>query len=462
MIKRESRDRAKFLDVWVRGLQEPSPSRGIRRVIAHEMGVNPSRVFPPPNIQPINGPRVAGLRLFAGRRIGDVVSLLQRNSMANIHASIPHEDDCPDAIDPKKQPLTSFEGRWYTIQLTWSDRLAEKDIQTQTLLRGSAWGELEANGNRWIAGLESRYEPVYLSLDEKMGSPHYFFIGTTRSGKSTAIENAVAQLAIHPDNRFMFIDAVKKFRDFGPMLALKQSIGPPALNVEAARNALIWLRSEMEARYNQLSEDTRIICVIDELPGLRDDKTCVEIIEAIASAGAQCNIHLFLAAQHAIAQALGHLTGIIKANVGGRMVFGATELSSSVAGMSDSRAKVLGVPGDCWVLNNNFPATRIQASYFPGEFLENKERWKYGLPEMESWPKISKEPYKAGNGNGFSEDLMSKIVAHRLEGRIRKESRGYGRTVIQEKFGLGQNESVRAIQYADHILDTIWNVGKGK
>ena len=144
MLKRGSRDRARFLEAWAYGL---------RQVIAKEIGIRVEAVFPPPKIQAINGPRVAGLKLFGGYRIGDVVSLLERNGMANLRQSIPKEEDFPDTMNQRTNPLTGWWGRWYVITMAWSDRLAEKDIQTQTLLRGSAWAELEKAGNLCLAGL---------------------------------------------------------------------------------------------------------------------------------------------------------------------------------------------------------------------------------------------------------------------------------------------------------------------
>lgn len=450
MLKRGSRSRARFLEAW---------AHGIRSVIAREFGVKLDYVFPPPKIQAVNGPRVAGLRLWGGNKIGAVVSMLERNGMANLRQSFPKEEDHPDCVNHRIDPLTAWWGRWYMVQIAWADRLAEKDIQTQTLLRGSAWAELENGGNRWLAGLEEHYEPVYLSLDIKKGSPHYFFLGTTQSGKSTAEENAVAQLALCPSNRFIFIDVMKKFRDWIAMPALSQCIGPPALDIEEARNALLWLRSEMENRYNGSSQAQRIICVIDELPGLSGDRTCVGIVDALASAGAQCNIHLLLAAQHAIEKALGPFAGILKSNVSGRMIFHTSQLSGSVEGMHDSRALVLGTPGDCWALNANLPPVRMQASYFPIEFLKGEKKWKFGPPEMKKWPCIDKEQH-SGNGAGFSEELIAAVTAFRLKGRLAGETRGYGRTVIQEKFGLGQNESVRVMKCSDTILDRIWKVGR--
>jgi len=448
MLKRGSRDRARFLEAWAHGL---------RKVIAREIGVRVEAVFPPPKIQAINGPRVAGLKLFGGFRIGDVVSLLERNGMANLRQSIPKEENFPDVMNQRTNPLTGWWGRWYVIQMAWSDRLAEKDIQTQTLLRGSAWAELEKDGNFWLAGLEEHYEPVHLSLDIHRGSPHYFFLGTTQSGKSTAEENAVAQLALCPRNRFIFIDVMKKLRDWVMMPALSQCIGPPATNVDDARDALIWLLGEMEARYDGASEDKRIICVIDELPGLSGDKTCVHAVEKIASAGAQCKIHLLLAAQHAIEKALGPFAGILKANVSGRMVFHTSQLSGSVEGMHDSRALVLQTPGDCWALNANTPPVRLQASYFPKEFLKGEKKWRFGRPEMAEWPRIARQKVDGG-GNGFSDDLIARAVAHRLEGRIKKSSRGYGRTALQAMFGLGQNESVRLVNAADTIIAQLMRI----
>ena len=448
MLKRGSRDRARFLEAWAHGL---------RKVIAREIGVRVEAVFPPPKIQAINGPRVAGLKLFGGYRIGDVVSLLERNGMANLRQSIPREEDFPDVMNQRTDPLTGWWGRWYVITMAWSDRLAEKDIQTQTLLRGSAWAELEKAGNFWLAGLEEHYEPVHLSLDIHRGSPHYFFLGTTQSGKSTALQNAVAQLALCPQNRFAFIDVMKKMEGLGILPALKQCIGPPAITVDDARDVLVWLLDEMDNRYGGTSRANRIIVVIDELPGLSGDKICVESVERLASAGAQAQISLLLAAQHAIEKALGPFAGILKANCSGRMIFHTSQLSGSVEGMHDSRALVLQTPGDCWALNANMPAVRLQASYFPEEFLRGEKKWKFGQPEMGQWPRIVREKID-GNGNGFSDELIARAVAHRLEGRVKKSTRGYGRTSLQAMFGLGQNESVRLVNAADTIIAQLMRV----
>lgn len=461
MIKRESRDRYKFLEVWARGVREVI-AKAYGKVDRNGEAIITNVLSKSYHIQAINGPRVAGLRLNLGPWASEVVSILERNGMALLRQSVPTEAECPDATVVEVDPITGWYGRLYTIYVPWSARLAESDIQTQTLLREKTWIELEEKGDFWIAGLEEHYEPLRMSLDIKQGSPHYFFLGTTQSGKSTALQNAVAQLALCKDNRFIFIDAEKKGDGLGILPALRQCIGPPAYTVDEARDVLIWLLEEKDSRYNGGPRDTRLIVIIDELPGLSQDKICVNAVEKIASAGAQCQISLLCAAQHAIEKALGPFAGILKANVSGRQIFHTSSLAGSVEGMHDNRALTLQTPGDCWAFNANIPPTRIQASYFPTRILQGKKKWFFGPPIMENWPKVVKESYDSGNGNGFSEDLIAKAVAFRLEGRLKGETRGYGRTVAQERFGLIQNQSVQLLKVADGILDAIWKVGRGK
>jgi len=411
-----------------------------------------------PNIEAINGPRVAGLRIGVGQYAAEIVSLLEKHDMALLRQSVPTGRDCPDAIRRDVDPLTGWYGRKWVVYLPWSDRLAEKDVQTHTLIRKDAWRRMKAQGDFWIAGLEEHYQPVMLSLDLREGSPHYFFMGSTTSGKSTALQNAVAQLALCRSNRFVFIDAAKKADGLGIIPALKGAIAPPACSLDEARAALVWLRDEIEARYNGASRDTRIIVVIDELPALSDDPLCVKIVDALASAGAQCRMHLLLAAQHAVERALGPFAGILKANCSGRVVFHTSNLAGSVEGLYDKRALYLRPPGDCYALNANLPPVRLQASYFPEVVL--RERWEFGPPEMSTWPEVSSLDLPAGgNGAGaFSDGQIAEAVRIRLEGRLRKKSRGYGRTVIEARLGVNQNQSVRLCRIADTILDSVWKV----
>lgn len=455
MLRRSSLARTQFLETWAIQL---------RNVISLEFGVPVTLVWPPPKMQPVNGPRIAGLKLKGGNKIGEVISFLEKNGMANLRRSIPKEETHPECIRPGTHPMTGWIGAdWWMVSVSWHDRLAENDVQTHTLLRGSAWADLAHAGNYWIAGLQSAYEPVRLSLDIFRGAPHYFFLGTTQSGKSTAEENAVAQLALCPKNRFIFIDVMKQLSDWAIMPALAQCIGPPALTVDDARAALTWLHGEMGRRYSTVRTGERIICVVDELPGLSTDKMCVYLIDKLTSAGAQRDIHLLLAAQHAIEKALGPFAGILKANVAGRMIFHTPQLAGSVAGMHDNRALALGVPGDCWVLNSNFPPTRIQASYFPDEFLVGEKKWKYGRPEMAKWPNVSGPSTEdVGNPNGFPDELVAQVVAFRLEGRLAKAKRGYGRRAIQNKFSVLQNESVRLIKITDPIVEAVLRLGEVK
>jgi len=183
------------------------------------------------------------------------------------------------------------------------------------------------------------------------------------------------------------------------------------------------------------------------------------VVDSIASRGAAKQIHLFLAAQHAVEKALGPFAGIIKSNTSGRLMFRSASLAGSVEGIYDKRALFLQIPGDCWAMNANMLPTRLQASYFPETVL--RARWEFGPPEMGSWPNVEKADLPEGNGIGsFTEYQIAEAVRIRLEGRIAQKkgcsNRGFGRTTIQARLGINQNSSVRIVRIADQILDTIW------
>jgi|GEM_PF-5679544 len=446
-MRRSHADRYRFLEKWAWGI------RGVvARALKVQLGV---RILP--RMEPVNGPRVAGLRIGVGKDADRLVSLLTKNDMATLRQSVPNEVDCPDCVNIRADPLTDWYGRMYCIYLPWSDRLAEKDVQTQMLLKDDSLTKLKESGDSWCAGLEETYQTIFLSLDIRKGSPHYFFLGSTTSGKSWAIQNAIAQLALHEKNRFIFIDVAKKCDGLGIIPALRGTVGPPALDLEHARAALAWALDEMEARYSGGSREYRIIVVIDELPSLSEDNFCVKAVESLASAGAQCRMHLFLAAQHAVEKALGPFAGILKANVGGRMVFNAASVPGSVEGLYDSRALNLQIPGDCYALNANLIPIRLQASYVPQSVL--RQKWIFSAPLMDRWPDTNRVELPDGNGLGsFSESQIAEAVKIRLIGRLRGEQRGYGRTVVQAKLGIGQNQSVRLCQAADTIVDALWKV----
>jgi len=457
-MKRDKRDRYDFLEKW---------SQRLREVIARTL--DPSRVNPYTGevntagvlktIHAVNGPRVAGLRIGVGSDANEIVGALERHSCALLRQSLPTDEECFGAICQDADPQTGWYGRLYAVYMPWHDRLAEKDVQTPQLLREETWKRLRTAGDFWVAGLEEHYQPVLFSLDLRQGSPHWFFLGGTTSGKSTSIVNAVALLAVCKNNRFVFIDAGKKGDGLGVAPELNGCVGPIATTIEEARGALAWLRDEMESRYNGRRRETRIIIVIDELPALAQDKFCVEAVNALASAGAQCKMHLFLAAQHAVEKMLGPFAGILKANISGRLIFHTGSLAGSVEGLYDKRALFLQPPGDCWGLHGNMAAPiRFQGSYFPETIL--RQRWEFGPPEMNAWPSVSKAELPDG-GNGASdltEYQIAEAVRIRLLGRLSGQRRGYGRTVIEARCGVNQNQSVRLAQIADSVLDTIWRV----
>ena len=179
---------------------------------------------------------------------------------------------------------------------------------------------------------------------EKM--PHLLVAGATGSGKSVCVNTFIISLLYQngPDDlKFIMVDP--KRVELTAYEGIPHLLTPPITKVDDTVNALKWTVREMERRldvlskfgardiisYNERAEEKmpKIVVIIDELADLmttsgREVETSIVRIAQMARA---TGIHLILATQR---PSVDVITGIIKANIPGRIAF-------SVASQTDSR-----------------------------------------------------------------------------------------------------------------------------
>ena len=184
--------------------------------------------------------------------------------------------------------------------------------------------------------------------------PHILIAGATGSGKSVAINSFLCSILFRasPDEvKFILVDPKRVeltgYNDIPHLLV------PVIVEPKKVVAALNWATHEMDRRYKQLAEvgvrniDAynelagyaamyNIVIVIDELADIMlfSPAEVEESITRIAQMARAVGIHLVLATQR---PSVDVITGLIKANIPGRIAF-------NVSSMTDSRV-ILDTPG---------------------------------------------------------------------------------------------------------------------
>lgn len=338
--------------------------------------------------------------------------------------------------------------------------------------------------------------------------PHLLVAGQTGSGKSVMINTILTSLLYRnspADLKLILVDP--KRVELKPYDDLPHLLTPVITEPEKCISALKWAVAEMERRYKALSEVKKrniaeynnlkkeegmpyIVIVIDELADLmmmaaRDVEA---LIVRIAQKARAVGIHLVLATQR---PSVDVITGLIKANVPGRIAFTTqSQVDSRTIIDQVGAEKLLGM-GDMLLLTSDMPKPkRVQGALIGDEetgkvndFIRMQRPPQYD-DEVVSQPVVlnGKGGIVADHGGGEADDDMFRdavgvvIENHKASTSLlqRRLRIGYGRAArlieqMEDQGIIGQADGSRprevlvnsmedvfgggAVEEADEVLD---------
>jgi len=364
------------------------------------------RLFGPPVQLPkttlVNGPRAGALELHAGIQSGPLLRALQADDAALLRQLVPWSF--------VGEPSVFMSGRRVRVEAGWPRGLADDDIPLRAL------GRHPIGNGRWLVGRNEYGDVVTAALSDR--TPHFLFSGTSGSGKTTALQSAVAQLAGDLSNRLVLIDA-KHGASLRDVAHVRGLIGPLATDVPAARAALAWCVVEMERRYTESPspgggrDERLLIVIIDEVQEIVDDELAADSLRRLVVQGRGARVHVILATQHPIIAALGGPT--VGRNIVGRLALLVADADASrvAVGGAQPRADRLQGHGDSYAIAPGV-VHRTQIARLDTDPPSG------GQPDLAEWPEANDLPSAAANGWPNGAEIGAAIVAAtRGDGRVR-------------------------------------------
>jgi S-DNA-T family DNA segregation ATPase FtsK/SpoIIIE len=255
-------------------------------------------------------------------------------------------------------------------------------VRLRNIIDSDSWRKSKSPLS-FVVGKDIAGDGVVTGLDTM---PHVLIAGATGSGKSVMINSLLMSLVYRnspSDLKMILVDP--KQVELTPYNDIPHLLTPVITSPEKCISALKWAVAEMERRYGALSEVGKrniaeynkaskgaempyIVIVIDELADLmmmaaRDVEA---LIVRIAQKARAVGIHLVLATQR---PSVDVITGLIKANVPGRIAFTVTSQVDSRTIIDGAGAEKLLGMGDMLYSTPHTPKPkRIQ-----GVFVSDKE-----------------------------------------------------------------------------------------
>ena len=312
----------------------------------------------------------------------------------------------------------------------------------------------------FVVGRDISGNPIVADLDKM---PHLLIAGQTGSGKSIMINTLLTSFLYRnsPSNLKMILVDPKRV-ELKPFDEIPHLLAPVITEPEKTISALKWAVAEMERRYQSLSEANKrnigeynaarkdqtmpyIIIVIDELADLmmmaaRDVETLVVRVSQKARA---VGIHLVLATQR---PSVDVITGLIKANVPGRIAFTTVNDvdSRTILGQMGAE-KLLGL-GDMLFTNGQMPRPkRHQGALIDTDEVEKVVDFVRQQRAPEYDDEVVTQPVQLGNaagglsGDEIDDSLYQEAVSLVVE--TGKASTSY----LQRRFSIGYTRAARLI-----------------
>ncbi len=303
-------------------------------------------------------------------------------------------------------------------------------------------------------------KPWITSLDKL---PHLLVAGATGAGKSVYLNSMIISLLYKnsPETlRFIMVDP--KRVELTTYNHLPHLLTPVITDIKKTVNALKWLLSEMDGRYTVLSKAGKrniagynesavqkmpyIVVIIDELADLM--VTAGHEIEGaiirLAQMARAVGIHLVLATQR---PSVDVITGLIKANIPGRIAFAVASITDSRTILDMAGADKLIGRGDMLFLNAEMSKPkRIQGALVTD--LEMKRIVRHikdalGQPqyieEVVSKQKIGQTSFDYSDDDSDGDDLLQEAKQEII--RVGKASASF----LQRRLKIGYARAARLL-----------------
>jgi len=296
--------------------------------------------------------------------------------------------------------------------------------------------------------------------------PHLLVAGATGTGKSVAINSIISGLLMTktPDEvKFIMIDP-KMGVEMAAYNGIPHLLNPVITDMDLVVNALQWTINEMFKRYRQLkqahtkklSEYNKkmgyvampyIVVVIDEMADLM--LSCGADVEGkiqrLAQMGRAVGVHLILATQR---PTVNVITGLIKANVPGRMAFAVATAMDSRVILDDTGAETLLGNGDMLFKDQSTPRPiRVQGTYTSTEDNDaviNAIKEKVQGKEIEYSEDLAQAIEKGPQtGDGTNREERDPDFPKALE--IAILNKHISASFLQRKMKIGYNKAARLI-----------------
>lgn len=311
-------------------------------------------------------------------------------------------------------------------------------------------------------GLDVAGKPVTMDISEL---PHLLVAGATGSGKSVAINTFLCSILFRasPDEVKMILVDPKRV-ELNLYDGIPHLLTPVIHDADKVVSALRWATKEMESRYKKLNEVKvreiysynelsgysampHILIVIDELADLMiaHASEVEESIIRIAQLARAVGIHLVLATQR---PSVDVITGLIKANIPGRIAFNVSSMTDSRVILDSPGAEKLLGKGDMLYLHpNKSKPVRVQGTFVNAteieglvEFIKTQGRQTQYVEEITT--KYAGSSAGAGGVGGAFEErdpLFDEVVKF-----VAREGKGTASS-IQRRFSIGFTKAGRIL-----------------